>query len=440
MRFAFRTFGRGTHPPANKFTADSPLVRLDVPEKLFLPLSQHIGAPAIPVVSVGDSVAAGQLVGESGGKVSARVHSPVSGRVEGIVSRPTASGGKCVHIVIVPDGEGRRVSMPVLGQPSPEEVKERVREAGIVGMGGAGFPTHVKLSPAKKPEFFLVNGAECEPYITCDCRLMTERAKEVVRGARLLAYAAGADKALIGVESNKKEAYAAILAECVGDDLGVSVQAALLRTKYPQGAEKQLVFALTGRRVPPGGLPADVGCVVDNVHTAYAVCRAADFGEPLTERVLTVGGREAGRPGNYFVAIGTPFSFVRDMTRGEKSDDDLVKIINGGPMMGIAQSGLDASVGKTTSSLLFFGEKEAALQEPTQCINCGRCIRCCPMKLSPRDIERATLEKDTERLEELYVQSCMECGVCSYVCPAKRPLVHAIRLAKKTLRERGGGK
>lgn len=435
MQFAFRTFGRGTHPPARKITAGVPLADFDVPERLFVPLSQHVGAPASAAVKPGDPVAVGQCIGESGGFISARVHSPVSGTVESMAELPVPSGGKCLHAVIVNDFEYRTAYLPPLEDPAPESIRERVRECGIVGMGGAGFPTHVKLAPKNKIDYFLVNGAECEPYITCDCRLMAERADEVVRGAELLAAATGAECALIGVESNKKEAFAALETACARLG-GAKVKPVLLRTKYPQGAEKQLVYALTGRKVPPGGLPADVGCVVDNVHTAYAVARAVDCGEPLVARAVTVGGGEAGVQGNFFVRVGTPFSFIREKTRGDKDDADLVKVISGGPMMGVAQSDLSACVGKTTSSLLFFGEKEAGAQEPTQCINCGRCIRQCPMKLSPRDIERAVLAGDFGRTEDLYVTSCMECGVCSYVCPARRPLVQAIRLAKKTLRER----
>lgn len=432
MQIAFKTFGRGAHPPARKSTSDIPIAELAAPERLFVPLSQHIGAPAVPVVKAGDAVKAGGLIGESGGFVSARVHSPVSGTVAGIVTRPTAAGGKCPHVEIVNDFKGEAVTLPPLSDPSPEEIRERVKECGIVGMGGAGFPTHVKLAPKTKPDFFLINCAECEPYITCDHRLALEHAAEVVRGAELLRQAAGAERAVIGIEANKKDAYLALAAACEGLP---SVDVALLRVKYPQGAEKQLVFALTGRRVPPGGLPSDVGCVVDNAHTAYSTARAVDCGEPLTSRLLTVSGGETGEPGNFRVLVGTPYSFVRECTREGKDDEDLVKVLSGGPMMGVAQPDLSACVSKTTSALLFFGAKEAAAHEPTQCINCGRCIRQCPMKLSPRDIERAVLAGSFARTEELFVSSCMECGVCSFVCPAKRPLVQAIRLAKKSLKE-----
>ena len=254
MQFAFRTFGRGTHPPARKITAGVPLADFDVPERLFVPLSQHVGAPASAAVKSGDPVAVGQCIGESGGFISARVHSPVSGTVESMAELPVPSGGKCLHALIVNDFEYRTAYLPPLEDPAPESIRERVRECGIVGMGGAGFPTHVKLAPKNKIDYFLVNGAECEPYITCDCRLMAERADEVVRGAELLAAATGAECALIGVESNKKEAFAALETACARLG-GAKVKPVLLRTKYPQGAEKQLVYALTGRKVPPGPLP-----------------------------------------------------------------------------------------------------------------------------------------------------------------------------------------
>ena len=413
-------------------TADAPLAAFEAPERLYFALSQHIGAPAVPAVAAGDKVKAGQLIAEAAGAVSANVHSSVSGTVAGVVYRPLPSGGRGAHIEVVNDFCYDAVTLAPLADPSADEIIARVRECGIVGMGGAGFPTHVKLQPKTKPDILVVNGAECEPYITCDCRLMTERAEEVTDGVRLLKKALGAERAVIGIEANKKGAFAALAAVC-GDD----VQPVMLRTKYPQGAEKQLIYALTGRKVPPGALPADVGCVVDNVHTAYAISRAVRKGEPLYMRAVTVSGGAVGGKGNYFMRVGTPFSFVYEKTRGDVPEEALRKLISGGPMMGVAQAGADACIGKGTSALLFLDDAEAAANEPTQCINCGRCIRQCPMALVPRDIEKAVLKEDFGRAAELSVSACMECGVCSYVCPAKRPLVQAIRLAKKTLRERG---
>lgn len=440
MKFLLKTFRKGAHPPARKFTADVPLAEFEAPERLYFALSQHIGAPAKPVVAEGDRVLAGQLIAEAGGYVSACVHSSVSGTVAGIKELPTATGGKCKHIEIVNDFLYETTSLPPLVNPSKEEIVARIKECGIVGMGGAGFPTHVKLNPAKPVDILVINGAECEPYITCDCRLMTERAAEIVRGVRLLMTALDAKKAFIGVEANKPEAFAVMTEACASSEGENSVTPVMLRTKYPQGAEKQLIFALTGRKVPPGALPADVGCVVDNVHTAYCVARAVDCGEPLYMRAMTVSGNAAGVKGNFMVRVGTPFSFIREKTRGETNDDDVKKVISGGPMMGFAQAGLNACVTKGSSSLIFMDAKEAAMHEPTQCINCGRCIRQCPMNLMPRDIERAVLAQDFAKADELFVQSCMECGVCSYVCPAKRPLVQAMRLAKKAIKEGRGAK
>lgn len=434
-KFTLRTFRHGTHPPSNKNTASVPLVPAEVPGEIFLALSQHIGAPAKETVAVGDRVKEGQLVAEPSSYVSAAVHSPVSGTVKGFVTLPTAAGGKCRHIVIENDFLYEKSFLaPLADDADAEAIKARVAEAGIVGMGGAGFPTHIKLSPRGGADVLIINGAECEPYITCDCRLMTEKAEEVADGVRLLKKALGAEKAFIAVEDNKREA-AAALAPFAGD----GVEVVRLRVKYPQGAEKQLIYAVTGRKVPPGALPADVGCVVDNVHTAYAVSRAVRLGEPLYMRAVTVAGGGVEKQGNFWVRTGTPYSFIYEKARGDLAETVTDKVISGGPMMGFAQAGLEACCTKTTSALLFLDAKQISLSAPTECINCGRCFRGCPMFLSPREIEHAVLDKDFAKAEKLGVNACIECGTCSYVCPAKRPLVQAVRLAKKTLKQ-GGGK
>lgn len=434
-KFMLRTFRHGTHPPANKGTADFPLVPAEETTEYFVALSQHIGAPAREIVAEGDRVLEGQRIAEPAAYVSAAVHSPVSGTVKGFVTLPTAAGGKCRHIVIENDFLHEKSFLePLPEDADAESIKNRIAEAGIVGMGGAGFPTHIKLSPRGGADTLIVNGAECEPYITCDFRLMTEKAEEVADGVRLLRKALGAKRAVIAVEDNKRQAVAA-LRPFEGDGLEV----VRLRVKYPQGAEKQLICAVTGRRVPPGALPADVGCVVDNVHTAYAVSRAVRLGEPLYMRALTVAGGGVEKQGNYWVRTGTPFSFVYEKARGDLAETVTDKVICGGPMMGFAQAGLEACCTKTTSALLFLNSEQISLNAPTECINCGRCFRGCPMFLSPREIERAVLAQDFVRAEKLNVNACIECGTCSYVCPAKRPLVQAVRLAKKTLRN-GGGK
>lgn len=430
----FKTFRHGTHPPARKDTAGAVVSELPVPGELFVSLGQHIGAPAKAVVAAGDRVLEGQLLAEPAPGLSAAVHSPVSGTVKGVVKLPVASGASAEHIVVENDGRYEKSLLPPLPEDaSPSEIVERVREAGIVGMGGAGFPTAVKLTPKEKIDTLIVNGAECEPYITCDCRVMQESAEEVVRGALLLARAVGASRTVIAVEKNKPEAVAALRAAAEG-----RAEVLALRVKYPQGAEKQLIYAATGRRVPAGGLPSAVGCVVDNAQTALAVARAVLHGEAPVSRVITVAGGGVEKRGNFRVRVGTPFSFVYECVRGDKPETLTDKVISGGPMMGTAQADLSACCTKTTSALLFLSHDEISVAETTDCINCGRCLRSCPMFLPPREIERAVLSKDAERARTLGVEACMECGVCSYVCPAKRPLVQAMRLAKRQLK--GGGK
>ncbi len=429
-----RTFRHGVHPQAYKITEDIPLKEFDVPEKLYIPLSQHIGAPAKPVVAAGDYVKEGQLVAEAAGYVSANVFSSVSGTVKGIIKLPTATGATQEHVEIENDFRYERVGFQPLDKPTGEEILQRVKEAGIVGMGGAAFPSHVKLSPSKKVDTLIINAAECEPYITCDYRLLVEKTDDVLRGAKYIASALGVKDVFIGVEANKPEAIKLLREKCA--DCFEGVQAVPLKVKYPQGAEKQLIYSVTRRIVPAGGLPMDAGCVVFNTHTAFAVAAAVD-GEPLYKRAMTVSGGGVEHKGNYWVRTGVPYSYIYEQTVGSTDEDATRKVISGGPMMGFSQANLQPAVGKATSSLLFLTEKEFSEYEATQCINCGRCIRSCPMSLMPRDIEGATLKGDFEKAFKLGVNNCMECGVCSYSCPAKRPLVQAMRLAKKSIKERG---
>lgn len=427
-----RTFRRGTHPPANKLTNDAPLQEFEVPEKVYVSLSQHVGAPAKPIVAPGDRVREGQMIGEASGFVSAPVFSSVSGTVKGVVKLPTATGGEADHIEIENDFLYQKDFLPPLDNPGKEEILERIKAAGIVGMGGATFPTHVKLSPSKPVDTLIINAAECEPFITCDYRLLLEKTEEILAGVGFLMTALGVDKAYVGVEANKPKAIEK-LAAAAPDNVVIMK----LKTKYPQGAEKQLIYSVTRRIVPAGGLPMDVGCVVSNVHTAYSTARAVSEGEPLYMRAMTVSGHGVERTGNFWVRGGTPFRFIFDNCIGSKDPDDVKKVISGGPMMGFAQADLRPATTKGTSSLLFMTEKDFNTVEPTQCINCGRCIKNCPMNLMPRDIERAVTKKDFEGTNKLGVMNCIECGVCSYSCPARRPLVQAMRLAKKTIRERG---
>ena len=429
---ALKTFRHGVHPLANKLTKDIPLEDFAVPDKVYISLSQHIGAPAKLVVNVGDYVKEGQMIGEAGGFVSAPVFSSVSGTVKKIVKLPTALGQLVDHVEIENDFQYEKALLPALANPSKEEILARVKEAGIVGMGGATFPTHVKLAPKDSVDTLIINGAECEPYITCDYRLFLEHAKDVVEGTKLLMKALGVDKAFIGIENNKPDAIKVMTEAANG-----GVQIVPLKTKYPQGAEKQIIYAITKRIVPAGGLPAQVGCVVSNAHTAYSIAKAVFEGEPLYKRAMTVSGSGVEKTGNFWVRGGVPFSFIYETLRGEVPECMTNKVINGGPMMGFAQADLRPVTTKGTSSLLFLSHEEFNEFEPTQCINCGRCITHCPMNLVPRDLERAVIKKDFDRTAKLGAMNCIECGSCAFICPAKRPLVQAIRLAKKEIRTRG---
>lgn len=432
MTISLRTFRRGIHPPANKFTKDAPLEDFPVPETLYVSLSQHIGAPARPIVAPGDRVEEGQLIGEADGFVSSNVFSPVSGIVKGVIKLPTAIGTEADHIEIENDFKYSKRTLPVLHDPTKDEILQRIKDAGIVGMGGAGFPAHIKYAPKDKVDTLIINGAECEPYITCDYRLLVEHAQTVVDGIRLIMKTLDVDKAYIGIESNKSFAIKT-LAEIVPE--GISVMR--LKTKYPQGAEKQLIYAITHRTVPTGGLPSQIGCVVSNVHTAYAVARAVYSGEPLYKRAMTVSGGGVRKRGNYWVRTGTSYQFIYDICRQDAEEEWTRKVISGGPMMGFAQANLLPACAKGTSCLLFLTKKEFNTDESTQCINCGKCILNCPMSLVPRDIERAVIKNDFETTYKIGVVNCIECGACSYSCPAKRPLVQAMRLAKKEIKARG---
>ncbi len=427
-----RTFRRGTHPPANKFTQDNPLSEFKVPDKLYIPLSQHIGAPAKAVVAQGDYVKEGQLLAEAGGFVSAPVFSSVSGTVTKFIKLPTATGGECECIEIENDFKYEKQFLPPLENPTKEEILQRVKDAGIVGMGGATFPTHVKLSPSKKVDTLIINAAECEPYITCDYRLLLEETDTFFKGVALLMKALDVDKAYIGIEANKPVAIK-LLAEKTPENIVIMK----LKTKYPQGAEKQLIYSVTRRIVPTGGLPMDVGCVVSNVHTAFAVAKAVYDGQPLYMRAMTVSGGGVEIKGNFWVRGGTTYQFIYDQLKGNKPEEITEKVVSGGPMMGFAQANLKTPTNKGASSLLFLTDGEFNESPTTQCINCGKCIKNCPMTLLPKEIEYAVEKKDFAGTLKLGVMNCIECGVCSYSCPAKRPLVQAMRLAKKEIKVRG---
>lgn len=428
---AIKSFKKGIHPPHNKLTDTSPLADIPAPETVYIPLSQHIGKPAAAVVAVGDAVKAGTLIGAADGFVSANIFSSVSGTVKAIVKRKTVTGA-CEHVVIENDGKYETQTLPPIDVEDRDAILGRIKEAGLVGMGGAGFPSHVKYSPKKPIDKFIINGAECEPYITCDYRLLIERTREVLFGAKLLAKVLGLDRFDIGIEDNKP--YAIDTVHRVAEENGIPVRTTILKSKYPQGAEKQLIYAVTGRKVPCGGLPADVGVVVGNVHTAYALYEAAVLGKPLYARALTVSG-DINKQGNFFVRTGTLYSDVVEHCGGMISD--CVKIVSGGPMMGIALPGLDYSITKTSGSLLFLNGSDANVSQPKPCINCGKCARACPMNLMPMYIDAYTLNGDYSTAKKYGALNCIECGCCAYTCPAKRPIVQSVKLCKRKIKELG---
>lgn len=432
------TFIGGIHPKYKKELSSSNFIEEYLPKsKVIIPLQQHIGAPCTPLVKINDYVKVGQKIGEANGFVSAPVHSSVSGKVVAIEDRPSPGGKLTKSIVIESDGEfiyDESVKPKEdVNNLKPEEIRDIVREAGIVGMGGATFPTMVKLNPPsdKKIDTVILNGAECEPYLTADHRLMLERAVDIVYGMRAIMKALGVSKGYIGIEDNKVDAINEMNKACKEYE---GIKVAVLKTKYPQGSEKHIIKAITGREVPSGKLPADVGVIVDNVGTACAVSDAIKLGKPLIERVVTVTGEGVENPKNLLVKIGTPFKELIEYCGGFKGNPG--KVISGGPMMGIAQYSLDVPVIKGTSGILVFPEDILTLKNPKPCIRCAKCVDACPMNLLPLFISAYALKDDFEKCEEYHAVDCIECGSCSYVCPSKRPLVESIRLAKREILNR----
>lgn len=426
-------FSGGVHPSYNKeLCRDKAIKTMPLPALLKVSMSQHLGAPATPTVKKGDEVLRGQLIADSSGFISACVHAPTSGKVVAIEDAPTASGSVCKSISIEPDGADKWVD-GLKGIENWETADTKtlvtaIANAGIVGMGGAGFPTNVKLSPppGKTISTLIINGAECEPYLTADHRLMVEQAQKIWDGCRIIIKILGAEKIIIAIEDNKPEAIAALEKVMEGTDLNASI--AVLKTEYPQGAEKQQIFSTIGKEVPSGGLPMDVGAVVENVGTVTAIYDAVINGLPLTERVTTVTGAVIAEPGNILNRIGTPFSDLIDFCGGFKTP--AVKVIAGGPMMGFAQANAEISTTKTTSGILSLGEENACGYSSMPCISCGRCVEACPMKLVPSELSQLLEAEDFEGAEEINIMDCIECGCCAFECPSKRPLVQHMRQGK----------
>ncbi len=409
-------------------TRDVPIAEFPAPALVMIPMAQHFGSPALPVVGAGDKVAKGQLIGKADGRMSANVHSSVSGKVLRLEEKFTPQGRACKTVVIENDNSGIWADEIPCGRDwramSPKEIVEAVAAGGVVGMGGAAFPAHVKLEPPhEKPiDTAILNGVECEPYLTIDHRLMVERAAEIITGLRIIAKAVAAKEMVVGIESNKPEALKAMNAAAAGG--GIRVEA--LDVKYPQGGEKQLIAALTGREVPPGKLPFDVGCVVHNVGTAWAIFNAVAKCVPLIERPLTISGDAIERPANLMVPIGTPVGAVIEHCG---LDQKVKKILSGGPMMGMAIADPTIPVVKGMSGILALKKVPHDISGP--CIRCGRCIEVCPLGGIASEMARAIEAGAIVDYEHLHVFDCMECGSCSFVCPAGRNLVQYVRQAKE---------
>jgi len=433
-----KTFPKGgVHPKENKFSAGKPIESLELPKQVVIPVSQHLGSPAEPVVNKGDSVKVGQLIAKSTGFVSANIHSSVSGKVAKIEKVLDSSGYKQNAIVIDVEGDewlpdiDRSTSLNEnIEAFSAEEIRKKIAEAGIVGLGGATFPTHVKVSvpQGKVCENLIINAVECEPYLTSDHQLMLEKADEIIIGARLLQKATGSKKIYIGIENNKPDAIE-LMQEKVKKYSDISVVP--LKVKYPQGGEKQLIKAVVNREVPSGGLPIDVGCVVQNVGTAFAVYEAVMKNKPLFERVVTITGKSVSKPLNILARVGTPINLLIDAAGG--LPEDTGKVVNGGPMMGKAVKDITVPVTKGTSGILIIKQSEALRPKQYNCIRCARCVFVCPMGLEPYLLKNLAINGKFEELQPERALDCMECGSCSYGCLAGIPLLDYIRLGKSNL-------
>lgn len=428
------TFKGGVHPYDGKDLAkDQPIRRIKPKEILVYPLSQHIGAPASPIVAVGDTVLRGQKIAETGGFVSAPVFASVSGTVKAIEPRHVATGDLVNSIIIENDGEMKETDfhgVEDVASLSKEQIIEKVKEAGVVGMGGAGFPTHVKLSPKEpdKIEFIIANCAECEPYLTADYRRMLENPEELIGGMKIVLRLFDHAKGILGVEDNKPDCIQK-LKELTKDEERIEVMP--LKTKYPQGGERQLIYATTGRSINSKMLPADAGCIVDNVETLVAINRAVKEGKPVMDRIFTVTGDAVANPGNFEYCIGMSYAEILEEAGGFKEDPE--KMISGGPMMGFAVFSLEIPTTKTSSSLLCLKKDDVSASEVTACINCGRCVSVCPEQIVPSRLAKMSQFHDSESFEKWNGMECIECGSCSYICPAKRPLAQYIKTMKKQI-------
>ena len=430
-----KTFRGGIHPKGNKKqTAQKAIIDLAPPKELVFPLSQHIGAPSVACVKPGDTVLMGQKIADANGFISSSLHSSVSGTVKAIEKRLHPNGVVMECIVI--ENDGQDTPAPELLQPeddyhtlSKEEILKRIREAGIVGMGGAGFPTHAKLSPPPeaKIDYVIVNGAECEPYLTSDYRAMLETPDEILDGLAIILQLFSLKTGYIAIEDNKPDAIR-VMTEAAKVFTNADIRIVPLKTKYPQGAEKQIIRAVTGRKTKPETLPWQNGCIVNNIDTVASIARAVIRHKPIITRIITLGGAALKNPTNFRVRLGTPFSHIIDASGGIVCE--VKKIIMGGPMMGLAVPNADVPVVKGTSGILLFDEKLARLDNESPCVRCSKCLYVCPMNLQPNLLDTAARNDDFDGLVKLHIVDCMECGSCAYVCPSRRRQVQQIKVAK----------
>lgn len=429
-----KTFKGGAHPyDGKKMSRECPIEILNPGDTLVYPLSQHIGAMAKPLVKAGDRVLVGQKIAEKGGFISANIHSSVSGTVNAIEKRLVATGGMVDSIIVENDGMYEEAAPIFSGNPdelSKDEIIKIIEEAGIVGMGGAGFPTNVKLSPKNADiiDSIIVNGAECEPYLTSDYRRMVEQTDKLVKGLKIVLKIFPDAKGYFGIEDNKPEAIEALLKATENED---RIEVVPLKTKYPQGGERSMIYAVTGRKINSKMLPADVGCIVHNVDTIYAIYNAVYNGKPLIERIVTITGDAVSTPKNFQVRIGTSFRELIDAAGGFTTEPE--KIISGGPMMGFSFFNIDVPVVKGSSSLLAFIKDDVSHEEPSACIRCGRCAAACPEHLLPMKLAALAGQNEPEEFKKLGGMECVECGCCSYVCPAKRQVTQSVRSMKKLI-------
>nr|WP_314459249.1 electron transport complex subunit RsxC [uncultured Clostridium sp.] len=429
------TFKGGIHTYEGKELSENKPVQVLQPKgEMVFPLSQHIGAPAKPLVAAGDQVLVGQKIGEAGGFISACVISSVSGTVKTIEPRMVANGSMVMSIIVENDGKyqeaegfGKERDPKSL---SKEEIRDIVKEAGIVGLGGAGFPTHVKLTPKDetKIDTIIVNGAECEPYLTSDYRMMLEEPDSIVKGLNIILQLFDNAKGVIGIEDNKPEAIR-LMTELVKDEPRITV--CPLKTKYPQGGERSLIYAVTGRKINSSMLPADAGCIVDNVDTVISIYNAVAKSTPLIRRIVTVTGDAIANPQNYNVRTGTNYAELLEASGGFKTEPE--KVISGGPMMGQALFNMNIPVTKTSSALTCMSKDEVAVNAPTACIRCGRCVNVCPSRVVPQMMMQAAVRSDIDAFVKLDGMECCECGCCAYACPAKLPLTQAFKEMRKTV-------